>query len=62
MQYSPGWAHRRDPEIAVMRSSSGWPGCWLTLFGLVDVPLAFRLSVPARAFGRLTAEEADFVP
>jgi fatty acid desaturase len=50
----------RDPEIAAMR-----PARLLRLLanfaGLVDVPLAFRLML-VHAAGRLTADEADYVP
>ena len=50
----------RDPEIAAMRPAR-LARLLANFFGLVDVPLAFRLMF-LHAFGRLTAEEADFVP
>jgi fatty acid desaturase len=50
----------RDPEIAVMRPAR-LVRLLANLVGLVDVPLAFRLMF-LHAFGRLTADEADYVP
>jgi fatty acid desaturase len=50
----------RDPEIAVMRPAR-LVRLLANLVGLVDVPLAFRLMF-RHAFGRLTADEADYVP
>jgi fatty acid desaturase len=50
----------RDPEIAVMRPAR-LARLLVNLVGLVDVPLAFA-SMFRHAAGRLTADEADFVP
>jgi fatty acid desaturase len=50
----------RDPEIAVMRPAR-LARLLANYFGLVDVPLAFRLLF-LHAAGRLTADEADYVP
>jgi fatty acid desaturase len=50
----------RDPEIAVMRPAR-LVRLLANLVGLVDVPLAFRLMF-RHASGRLTADEADYVP
>ena len=50
----------RDPEIAAMRPAR-LVRLLANFFGLVDVPLAFGLMF-RHASGRLTAEEADFVP
>jgi fatty acid desaturase len=50
----------RDPEIAVMRPAR-LAKLLANLVGLVDVPVAFCLMV-RHAAGRLTAEEADYVP
>jgi fatty acid desaturase len=50
----------RDPEIAAMRPAR-LARLLANFFGLVDVPVAFRLMFQ-HAAGRLTAEEADFVP
>ena len=50
----------RDPEIAVMRPAR-LAKLLANYFGLVDVPLAFRLMF-VHAAGRLTADEADYVP
>src|SRR5436190_623343 len=50
----------RDPEIAAMRPAR-LARLLANFFGLVDVPLAFGLMF-RHASGRLTAEEADFVP
>ena len=50
----------RDPEIAVMRPAR-LARLLVNLVGLVDVPLAFALMF-RHAAGRLTADEADFVP
>jgi fatty acid desaturase len=50
----------RDPEIAVMRPAR-LAKLLANYFGLVDVPLAFRLMF-LHAAGRLTADEADYVP
>jgi fatty acid desaturase len=50
----------RDPEIAAMRPAR-LARLLANFFGLVDVPVAFGLLL-RHASGRLTAEEADFVP
>ena len=50
----------RDPEIAVMRPAR-LARLLANLIGLVDVPTAFWLMF-RHASGRLTAEEADYVP
>ncbi len=50
----------RDPEIAVMRPAR-LARLLVNLVGLVDVPIAFSLLF-RHASGRLTAEEADYVP
>jgi fatty acid desaturase len=50
----------RDPEIAAMRPAR-LARLLVNLAGLVDVPLAFRLMF-LHAAGRLTADEADYVP
>ncbi len=50
----------RDPEIQVMRPAR-LARLLANLVGLVDVPMAFRLLV-VHASGRLTADEADFIP
>jgi fatty acid desaturase len=50
----------RDPEITVMRPAR-LAKILANLVGLVDVPAAFRLMV-IHASGRLTADEADYVP
>src|SRR5580700_1447154 len=50
----------RDPEIAVMRPAR-LARLLVNFVGLVDVPLAFA-SMFRHAAGRLTADEADFVP
>ncbi len=50
----------RDPEIAAMRPAR-LARLLANFLGLVDVPLAFRLMF-LHASGRLTADEADFVP
>jgi fatty acid desaturase len=50
----------RDPEIAVMRPAR-LARLLANYFGLVDVPTAFRLLF-IHAAGRLTADEADYVP
>jgi fatty acid desaturase len=50
----------RDPEIAAMRLAR-LARLLANFFGLVDVPVAFGLMF-RHASGRLTAEEADFVP
>ncbi len=50
----------RDPEIAAMRPAR-LARLLANFFGLVDVPVAFGLMF-RHASGRLTAEEADFVP
>jgi fatty acid desaturase len=50
----------RDPEIAAMRPAR-LVRLLANFFGLVDVPVAFGLMF-RHASGRLTAEEADFVP
>jgi fatty acid desaturase len=50
----------RDPEIAAMRPAR-LARLLVNFFGLVDVPVAFGLMF-RHASGRLTAEEADFVP
>ena len=50
----------RDPEIAVMRPAR-LARLLANYLGLVDVPLAFRLLF-LHAAGRLTADEADYVP
>ena len=50
----------RDPEIAAMRPAR-LARLLANFFGLVDVPVAFGLML-RHAAGRLTAEEADFVP
>ena len=50
----------RDPEIAVMRPAR-LAKLLANLIGLVDVPVAFMLMF-RHAAGRLTAEEADYVP
>jgi fatty acid desaturase len=50
----------RDPEIAAMRPAR-LARLLANFFGLIDVPVAFGLMF-RHASGRLTAEEADFVP
>jgi fatty acid desaturase len=50
----------RDPEIAAMRPAR-LARLLANFFGLVDVPVAFGLMF-RHASGRLTTEEADFVP
>jgi fatty acid desaturase len=50
----------RDPEIAVMRPAR-LAKLLANLIGLLDVPMAFWL-MARHAAGRLTAEEADYVP
>jgi fatty acid desaturase len=50
----------RDPEIGAMRPAR-LARLLVNLVGLVDVPRAFRLMF-LHATGRLTADEADFVP
>ena len=50
----------RDPEIAVMRPAR-LARLLVNFVGLVDVPLAFA-SMFRHAAGRLTADEADYVP
>src|SRR5438046_8402399 len=50
----------RDPEIAVMRPAR-LAKLLVNYFGLVDVPVAFWLML-RHAAGRLTADEADYVP
>src|SRR2546430_16846940 len=50
----------RDPEIAVMRPAR-LAKLLVNYFGLVDVPVAFMLMF-RHAAGRLTADEADYVP
>ncbi len=50
----------RDPEIAAMRPAR-LARLLANLVGLVDVPAAFRLMF-LHAAGRLTADEADFIP
>ena len=50
----------RDPEIAVMRPAR-LARLLANLVGLVDVPMAFWLMF-VHASGRLTADEADYVP
>ncbi|HMH36608.1 MAG TPA: fatty acid desaturase family protein [Streptosporangiaceae bacterium] len=50
----------RDPEIAVMRPAR-LAKLLVNYFGLVDVPTAFWLMFQ-HAAGRLTADEADYVP
>ncbi|MCE0763667.1 fatty acid desaturase family protein [Pseudonocardia kujensis] len=50
----------RDPEINVMRPAR-LAKLLANFLGLVDVPLAFR-AMAVHAVGRLTVEEADFVP
>src|SRR6185369_13655107 len=50
----------RDPEIAVMRPAR-LAKLLVNYFGLVDVPTAFWLMF-RHASGRLTADEADYVP
>ncbi len=50
----------RDPEIAVMRPAR-LAKLLANLIGLVDVPVAFWLMF-RHAGGRLTADEADYVP
>jgi len=50
----------RDPEIAVMRPAR-LAKLLVNYFGLVDVPVAFWLMFQ-HAAGRLTADEADYVP
>ena len=50
----------RDPEIAVMRPAR-LAKLLANYFGLVDVPVAFWLMF-RHAAGRLTADEADYVP
>jgi fatty acid desaturase len=50
----------RDPEIAAMRPAR-LARLLANFFGLVDVPMAFRLMF-LHAAGRLTADEADYVP
>jgi fatty acid desaturase len=49
-----------DPEIAAMRPAR-LARILLNFFGLVDVPMSFKLMV-MHAFGRLTIDEADVVP
>jgi fatty acid desaturase len=50
----------RDPEIAVMRPAR-LAKLLANLIGLLDVPMAFWL-MSRHATGRLTADEADYVP
>jgi fatty acid desaturase len=50
----------RDPEIAAMRPAR-LAKILANFFGLVDVPTAFRLMF-LHAAGRLTGDEADYVP
>jgi fatty acid desaturase len=50
----------RDPEIQAMRPAR-LARILANLVGLVDVPVAFR-ALFLHAVGRLTAEEADYVP
>ena len=50
----------RDPEIAAMRPPR-LARILANFFGLVDVPVAFRL-MALHAAGRLTADEATFIP
>ncbi|HEU5386856.1 MAG TPA: fatty acid desaturase [Streptosporangiaceae bacterium] len=50
----------RDPEIAAMRPAR-LARILANFLGLVDVPVAVRLMV-LHAAGRLTADEADYVP
>jgi fatty acid desaturase len=50
----------RDPEIAAMRPAR-LARLIINFVGLVDVPVAFRLMF-LHAAGRLTPDEADFVP
>ena len=50
----------RDPEIQAMRPAR-LAKLLANFFGLVDVPVAVRAMV-LHAVGRLTAEEADYVP
>jgi len=50
----------RDPEIAVMRPAR-LAKLLVNVVGLTDVPLAFWLMF-RHAAGRLTADEADYVP
>jgi fatty acid desaturase len=50
----------RDPEIAAMRPAR-LARILANFLGLVDVPVAFRLMF-RHAAGRLTADEADYVP
>ncbi|TGB14737.1 fatty acid desaturase family protein [Streptomyces sp. MZ04] len=50
----------RDPEIVAMRPAR-LARILANLFGLVDVPLAFR-DMALHACGRLTAQEKTFVP
>jgi len=50
----------RDPEIAAMRPAR-LAKLLVNFVGLVDVPVAFRLMF-LHAAGRLTADEADYVP
>ena len=50
----------RDPEIAVMRPAR-LARLLVNFVGLVDVPMAFGLMF-RHAAGRLTADEADYVP
>jgi fatty acid desaturase len=50
----------RDPEIAVMRPAR-LAKLLVNYFGLVDAPMAFWLMF-RHAAGRLTADEADYVP
>ena len=50
----------RDPEIAAMRPAR-LARLIVNFVGLVDVPIAFRLMF-VHAAGRLTPDEADFVP
>jgi fatty acid desaturase len=50
----------RDPEIAAMRPAR-LAKLLANLFGLFDVPMAVRL-MSLHAAGRLTADEADYVP
>jgi fatty acid desaturase len=50
----------RDPEIAVMRPAR-LAKLLVNMVGLIDVPMAFGLMF-RHAAGRLTADEADYVP
>ncbi len=50
----------RDPEITAMRPAR-LARILLNFFGLVDVPMALK-SMAGHALGRLTAEEATFIP